>query len=76
MASDSNCKKVKVFRYRNQKGKLEYENWYPNFSGNKVKVSLHICKKDRDFYVCIWGNDVFGMESYCRTREEAEGVFL
>ena len=40
------------------------DNWYPNFYGNKIKITLGLYHYDEDYYVKLmaWGADDFGLE--------------
>ena len=38
-------------------------DWYPNYQGGYVRVSLVRCRPDGTYWrVCAWGEDDFGME--------------
>ena len=69
---------MKEFRYHKTEVFCKTrDDWYPNFPGNKVQVSLHVNFKPpgEEGYVhrvCAWGDDDFGMDIEFRptTREE------
>lgn len=56
------------------------DQWYPNYEGNKVKVSLvpllnHDTGEAQEWRVCVWGNDDFGMEIDVATFAEADAIY-
>jgi hypothetical protein len=55
--------------------KTTTDDWFLPFDMNLVRVSLiQLCAKE--WRVCIWGQDDFGMEKDFASKAKAEKVFL
>lgn len=58
--------------------KRTQDNWYPNYPNGKVQLSLlrlRGCPDKRNWRVCVWGYDDFGLERDFNSLAEAQPIF-
>lgn len=61
-------KKIECFKKTN-------DDWYPNYSGDRVRIFFTPLLDGVTYRVAVWGNDDFGLEMDGTDKEEMLSIF-